>query len=371
MGIAWGGFAAQVPLLKARIGAGDADFGVAMLIAAFGALLAMWIAPRLDRTLDARAMVVLAAVLALAYLSPGLALSVPVFAAAMLTVSALSGSLDVIMNARISRIEAQRQRPLMNFAHATFSIAYALAALLAGLAREAGWPPLATFAALGCLSWALCFIVVQDRARPAEDEDTGRGSAAPLLLWLGGGVILFGFMAEQSTEGWSALHLERNLGAGAIEGAFGPAILGLTMAVGRLGGQAMVHRASALVVIGVAAALSAAGAFLAASAVALPQAYIGFAALGLGVSVIAPMAYAYVGARVDEAGRTHAIARISVIGYTGFFIGPPLMGFASEGFGLAISFAIVGAGLAMITLVFVPALARLDRSAVDADARIS
>ena len=54
------------------------------------------------------------------------------------------------------------------------------------------------------------------------------------------------------------------------------------------------------------------------------------------------MAYAWIGRMVPNQYRSHAISRISVVGYAGFFIGPPLMGFLSEGFGLATSFLVIG-----------------------------
>jgi MFS family permease len=99
------------------------------------------------------------------------------------------------------------------------------------------------------------------------------------------------------------------------------------------------------------------------------MAYLGFALLGLGVSVLVPLAYAHVGARVSDASRTTAIARISVIGYAGFFIGPPMMGGISEAAGLAWSFAAVAATLLTITLILAPALARRDPRQGDVHAR--
>jgi predicted MFS family arabinose efflux permease len=45
---------------------------------------------------------------------------------------------------------------------------------------------------------------------------------------------------------------------------------------------------------------------------------------------------------VTAGDRARAISRVAVIGYTGFFVGPPLMGFVSEAVGLRGSFAAVG-----------------------------
>jgi predicted MFS family arabinose efflux permease len=249
----------------------------------------------------------------------------------------------------------------MNLNHAVFSVAYAICALATGLAREAGFGPAAILTG-GSLVMGL--LMLQAFAAPVADADHEADGieVAPLpwtLLLPGGMIILIAFMSEQATEGWSALHLERNLGAGAAQGALGPALLGITMAVGRLAGQVVANRVSERHVIRWASVTAGVGAWIAATAPSLGVAYLGFSILGLGVSVMAPMAYAWIGRMVPNRYRSHAISRISVVGYAGFFIGPPLMGFLSEGFGLSTSFSVIGCMLFAVTLVLLPVLNRI------------
>ena len=359
-GLFWGAFAALVPVLKVQVGLSDGQFGLALLVASAGAVGAMWLAPLSERILGSRALPILCALMGLAVLLPAQAVAGVGFALAMLAVTATSGTMDVVMNARVSALEAKSKRSLMNLNHAVFSAAYALSALMTGLAREAQIPPAWILAAVALGILSLIYLVV---VAPVKDPEVGEGeaTAAPLtwgLLIPGGLIILIAFMSEQATEGWSALHLERNLGAGAAEGAMGPAILGLTMAIGRTTGQIVANRVSERLVIRLAATTSGIGALLAASAPSLWVAYLGFAILGLGVSVVAPMAYAWIGKMVPNTYRSHAISRISVIGYTGFFIGPPMMGFLSEAFSLSASFAAIGLLLFVIPMVLLPVLSR-------------
>ena len=327
VGLFWGTFAAYVPVLKPRAGLSDGGFGAAMFVASIGAVAAMWMAPAVDRVLRRRAMPVLAALLAAAFLLPGVAQNAAVFAVAMFTASVVSGTLDVIMNARVSALEAAHARPLMSLNHGLFSVGYAVAALAAGAARELGLPPLAAFVAMGVVTLGLTAVMARDPGGQAEAADgtpRGRlpmGLVAPIAL-----IALIGFMAEQGTEGWSALHLERSLGAGAAEGAFGPAILGMTMALGRFSGQMVATRFSEASVLRIAAAMSAAGALIAAFAPALWVAYLGFAILGLGVSVTCPMAFAWIGRLAPPRLRLLALSRVAALGYFGFFVGPPMMG---------------------------------------------
>jgi len=87
---------------------------------------------------------------------------------------------------------------------------------------------------------------------------------------------------------------------------------------------------------------------------------VGFGILGLGVSVIGPIGIAMVGQLVRPHLRTEAISRVAVIGFSGFFFAPMLMGLVSEAFGLRIAFACV----AVLILVAVPlafAAAKLPR----------
>ena len=359
MGLYWGGFAALVPALKPQAGLSDEGFGLAMLVSTCGAVLAMWLAPVAERRLRALALPLLSALLACAFLLPGVATGWQGFALAMLAAAAAAGLLDVVMNAQVAGLEASIRRPLMNLNHAVYSLVYAVAALATGLARELGASPLVAFAGLGLA--ALLLIAVMSSAPTASaqgDGTTPRGTVPWRLILPAGLIVLIGFLSEQATEGWSALHLERNLGAGAAAGAVGPALLGITMTVGRLFGQGLAQRFAEPAVIRIGAAVSACGALLAALAPSLWIAYAGFAVLGLGASVVVPMAFAFVAARCPSERRAQAISRLSVIGYAGFFLGPPLMGLVSGGIGLAAAFAVVALILLLIPIALIPWMRR-------------
>ncbi|MAE92659.1 MAG: MFS transporter [Pelagibaca sp.] len=359
MGLYWGGFAALVPALKPQAGLSDEGFGLAMLVSTCGAVLAMWLAPVAERRLGALALPVLSVLLAGAFLLPGVATGWQGFALAMLAAAGAAGLLDVVMNAQVAGLEASIRRPLMNLNHAVYSLVYAVSALATGLARELGASPLVAFAGLGLA--ALLLVAVMGSAPTASahgDGRTPRGATPWRLILPAGLVVLIGFLSEQATEGWSALHLERNLGAGAAAGAVGPALLGITMTVGRLFGQGLAQRFAEPTVIRIGAAVSACGALLAALADSLWIAYAGFAVLGLGASVIVPMAFAFVAARCPAERRAQAISRLSVIGYAGFFLGPPLMGLVSGGIGLVAAFAMVALILLLIPLALIPWMRR-------------
>ena len=349
IGMFWGCFAAYVPVIKDQLGASDALFGTLLLGSATGLVSAMWLAPRADRILGARGMQVGAVALAVAWLLPGQVMNPWLFAVSMAFVGLCSGLLDVIMNARVSELEAKHNRPLMNVNHAMFSVAYVVGAVLVSFTREAGLPPMPVFAGFGVVALLMLPLMRMEVTYVAADE----GYAGRYPLWpiaLCGAIVLVAFMSEATVEAWSALHVERTLGGGAAEGALGPAMLGLTMAIGRFSGQAVAERMREVTILLGASVMAATGAVIAALAPTPVVAYFGFGVLGLGVSVIGPIGLALVGKLVAPHLRTEAISRTAVIGFSGFFFAPMLMGLMSEAFGLRMAFL----GVAVLLLSAVP-----------------
>lgn len=356
VGVFWGCFAAFIPEIKAQLGASDAMFGLLLLGSATGLMSAMFLAPKMDRQLGARSMQVAAAILAFAWLWPGLITLPVLFFCVMVCVGLASGLLDVMMNARVSELEAVHNRSLMNANHGMFSLGYAVAALITGLAREAGLPPVAVLGGFGLFTLIVLPFLRMDVAL-VEEPETGRGRYPLWPILVCGAVVLVAFMSEATVEAWSALHIERTLGGGAAEGALGPAMLGLTMTIGRFSGQLVADRVREVSVVTWASLMAATGAVIAATAATPMFAYLGFGILGLGVSVIGPMGLALVGRLVPAHFRTEAISRAAVIGFSGMFWAPSLMGFVSQGFGLRVAFGCV----ALLILMAIPLAGVMNR----------
>jgi MFS family permease len=348
VGLFWGCFAAYVPQIKARLDVSDATFGLLLLCNALGLVSSMVLAPRLDRLLGARGMQIGSIALMISFLLPGFATDALSFGLAMVIVGAASGFTDVLMNARVSELEQLHRKPLMNANHGMFSVGYAVAAILSGVAREAQIAPGPAFATLAAAILILSIFLYMPPQYAASCAGTGgRYPIKPLVLC--GLIVLVAFMTEATVETWSALHIERSLQGRAAEGAMGPAMLGLTMAIGRFSGQAVSQIFSETKVIILATCVAAAGGTLAALALTPFWAAIGFGILGLGISVVGPLGLALVGKKVPDHLRTEAISRVAVLGFAGFFLAPSLMGLLSDFFGLPIAF-LAAAGLSLTAI---------------------
>jgi MFS family permease len=302
----------------------------------------------LDRLLGARGMQIGSIALMISFLLPGFATDALSFGLAMVIVGAASGFTDVLMNARVSELEQLHSKPLMNANHGMFSVGYAVAAILSGVARQAQIAPGPAFTTLAAAILILSFFLYMPPQYAASGAGTGgRYPIKPIILC--GLIVLVAFMTEATVETWSALHIERSLQGRAAEGAMGPAMLGLTMAIGRFSGQAVSQIFSETKVIILATCVAAAGGTLAALALTPFWAAIGFGILGLGISVVGPLGLALVGKKVPDHLRTEAISRVAVLGFAGFFLAPSLMGILSDFFGLRIAF-LAAAGLSLTAI---------------------
>ncbi|MEM1351071.1 MAG: MFS transporter [Pseudomonadota bacterium] len=359
IGIAWACFFAQMPAIKARIGASDGTYGAVLLVASGGALLAMWLAPLAERYLGRWGLPLAGLCVGFGMLGSGLSTGLVGFGLSMGLAAMGAGVVDVLINVRVSEIETRTGRNLMNLNHGIYSMSYAGAAVFTGVLREVGWSPLQVFAWFMILVVILCVRMLPRRTVEVPAPATSQARSMPGgLILLSGLVVMLAFLAESSSEGWSALHLERTLGGGPAEGALGPAILGLTMGIGRLSGHFVGHIWPEDRMMRFACLLSVIGLVLVASATGLWMAYAGFALAGLGLSVVAPLALASLGRTVPPEVRLVAITRASVLGYGAFFIGPPLMGLTAELFGLRMGFAVIAALMLLTVVLILPALDR-------------
>ena len=359
LGLFWGCFAAYVPDLKMKIDVNDITFGLLLMCNAFGLVVSMWLAPKLDRILGNRGLQLSTALLGVVFFLPGFAFDAFTFGLSMTIVGAAHGVAEVIMNTRVSELEQLHKRPLMNASHGMFSLSYAAGAIASGFARQAHIDAGTTFLIVGFLILVMStFLKINILKKSIGQPEFFNYPVWPILIC--GSIVMVAFMTEATVEAWSAIHIERTLEGKATQGALGPAMLGITMAIGRFLGQSVSEAFSEYRLIIGATIVTAVGAIIVAWAPTPVWAYFGFGTLGLGVSVIGPTGLALVGKYVPDHFRTEAISRVALMGFAGFFLAPALMGIISELQGLRIAFLCTGVlGLVCIPLTLL--LGRLQK----------
>lgn len=328
----WGAWGAVLPAVQVHAGVDDATLGIALLCVGAGAIVAMRLAGELVDRWGAPVLPAILAVFAASATLPALATSGVALGATLLVAGAASGALDVAINAEAVGAERAGRRPLLNLAHATFSLAVVAASLLTGALRAAGAGPLVVMASAAALLGVATIATAVLEAAPAERTTHSRPPLRHVsrVLAVLGFLTGLAFAVESAWQNWSAVLVEGPLGARPGIAALAPAVFALGAAGGRLAGNRVVRRAQDRTTIAVAAAVAAVGAVLAAVAGTAVVAFVGVALAGLGTSVCAPLLISRAGRSVPPDQRGGAVSIVTTIAYVGFLVAPAAVGLLAQ-----------------------------------------
>jgi MFS family permease len=344
-GFIFASWAVRIPAVKEAAHASSGTLGLALLGLSGGAVATMTISGTLCRRFGSHRVIVAAGLLlSLALLLPPLARS-PLWLGLALAVFGVGyGGLNVAMNSLAVDLVAAIRRPVMPYFHAAWSFGGLFGAGLGGLLAPhlAPLPHLALVAAAGLAITAVCgrtlFLhsIVLDYAIQDQTvlEDAAVRPVRPRSAWRV--VLLFGLIAlcasysEGAIGDWGALHLRQDLGAGAGLAAAGYAAFALAEASGRLGGSWLLSHLGQTRVLALGGLTASGGMLAAALAPSLGVALVGFALTGLGVANMFPAAMTRAGLVAGPNG----VAVASTLGYAGFLLGPPMIGFLAGSVGL-------------------------------------
>lgn len=333
-GVLVGSWAPRIPAIKDALHLSAGSLGVALLAPALGTVLAArTVGARTARHGSAAVTRVGGALyLATAWL-PGVAGNLGTLWLALLVWGMAMGAMDVAMNAQGVSVQVQYGRPVLSGLHAVWSIGTFLGALLgaAGAALH-----LSVAAQQGALGGALLLVLaaaagrfVADpvHAEPVRHHHQRRRLPQARLIVLGLSAI-FALMAEGAAGDWSAVLLREHLNAPSSQAGFAYAAFGVTMTAGRFAGDRLVDRFGRVRCLSAVAVIGAVGLTAGLAGDSLPAAVGGFAALGLGLSIMIPVLY---GSAADGTGPSGpAIATVAALGCVGMLVGPSLIGLVGQ-----------------------------------------
>jgi MFS family permease len=140
-------------------------------------------------------------------------------------------------------------------------------------------------------------------------------------------------LSEGAMADWTAIYLQQILKAGQGMAAAGYSVFSAAMAVFRLLGDLITARFGPLRTVRGACLVAAAGVLCALLAQTPGWSLPGFAMTGMGLSVIIPLVFGS-GGHIPGISPGAGIATVTGLGYVGFIVGPPTIGFAAQAFTL-------------------------------------
>jgi MFS family permease len=333
-----GGFGGALPSLRDKLGLDATQIAIMLFCGGAAAIGSMQIGGRLADAVGAREITLAALpLLTVGMITIGLAQVYAVAIVGAIFIGLGNGAMDVAMNAMGVQVEAARQRPIMSFFHAFWSIGnfigagtVLLLATVLGLKGGEVVTPLAISVAVFTLVGLGILFKIAPKAAVVHHTVDGVRTRIPTVAWVLAAMALAFGLCEGTALDWSSLHVTDVAGVDSTTGALGLIAVSAFMVVIRLLGDRLVTRFGRRAVVrfgGLCAALGYLSVTLVSS---LPLLLIGWALVGFGVGMIAPQVYALSG----HIGGGRALAVVVTFGYAAFLIGPAFVGFLVNQLGI-------------------------------------
>lgn len=341
LNILFGTWAIYIPTVKENLGIDKADLGIAIFFLSLGVFTIFPIAAKIINKVGvgkATSLGVLCS--SLVALLPLLAPSYYALMASLFLFGAFNGFTDIAMNTLVTELEKEDKQKFMSAAHGFFSLGGVLAGLGSFLIVAIGNPPLHMgIAVLLVLSVNAIFFrrYYHIKAAPVDKEPFSLKLFKPLMIL---GIVSFIAMgSEGAIVDWSGLYLkEISL---APEALWGAGFLGfqITMTLGRFVGDAISTRIGSVKMVALGAIIAISG-YILVLTTGTYLAIAGFALSGLGFSVMVPELFR-IGGNVKGIDSSQGVSFIAGLGYTGFLMAPPILGFIAKSSSLVTCFVVL------------------------------
>ena len=268
---------------------------------------------------------------------------------------ATSGIYDVGTNAFAMDLEQTTGRRVLALVHAAFSVGGAAGALIAGAFISVGvdyrYVYIGTLAPVALVVLAVAFSRFPSANSSPQKEQEGKARLYQnFSLILVGVIAALAFFSEGTMEDWSGVYLRQTLALPPLLGASGVAVYHASMAAGRMGAAQVIKCFGNLRTLGGAGLLMAGGMVITLASREPFLVVIGFLVVGLALAATTPIAFSIAGdIAPDRAGGASSV--VATVGYSGFILGPAIVGSIAEYSSLRVSFlTIVLAGLLIAAL---------------------
>jgi fucose permease len=340
LGMVMATWSARIPAVRDAAHLNPAQLGIVLLGGGIGAVLAFPLAAWQIAHYGARRAALYSG-LALLLLLPLLAFvsSMLLLVVAMGLFGAAISCFDVAVNAVSAEVERAAGRSMMSLLHAWFCVGTFAGALFGSVMAGIHITPLLHFGIVAIVLllplWMGFHVLPCDRPDPSAGKKHFALPHGPLVAL---GIICFcGAVAEGSIADWSGVFMRDQLGATESVAPLAFAAFSLLMLGARLIGDRLKDRFGARRLVAITTLIAASGIFIAVFASNVPLAIAGFALTGLGLAGVFPFTFSAAG----QHGAT-ALAAVATMGYSGGLIGPPVIGFIANTFGLQAALGFIG-----------------------------
>lgn len=265
---------------------------------------------------------------------------------------------NLSINTGAVELQKQYEQPIVSGFHGVWSIACLVAAGLGTLMIINKVVPLWHFLAVTGVA-AVLTVLLQPKKAPAQPAETRR----PLfvkpdryLLFLGL-LALCAMLCESAVFDWSVNYFEKEVKAEKAYITVGYTCFIGAMSLGRLFGDRLIAMFGVYTMLMASGLLLATGFLLVSTLPFVLTAATGFLLIGAGDAMLVPMIY-MLASQSKKMSSHYALQAVTMIGYTGFLIGPLFIGNVSQHWGMSTAFLFLS-GISLLILFLTRRVQRL------------
>jgi len=352
-GLTFSTWASRIPDIKNKLHLSEAALGTVLLALPIGLMASLPIAGWLVSRFGSKRIVINAALLYPLTLTMLGAVSTTWQLVLVLLFFGLWGNLiNIAMNTQAVGVEKLYGKSIMASFHGLWSLAGFTAAAIGTFFVSAGISPFIHFSIV-CLATGGLVLASYKHMIP---YDNNNNKAQPLFAKPDRSILILGLIAfccmvcEGAMADWSGVYFQKVVQTSPALITLGYVAFTGTMATGRFIADRLVTKFGVKHMLQISGALIATGLMIAVVLPYLVTAITGFLFVGFGVSAVVPIVYSQAGkSRTMSPGI--ALAAVSTIGFIGFLLGPPMIGFIAQAANLRWSFALIallGLGTSML-----------------------
>ncbi|RZJ28661.1 MAG: MFS transporter [Flavobacterium sp.] len=268
---------------------------------------------------------------------------------------------NLSMNANAVGVQKLFTKSIITSFHAVWSVAGFAGAALSYAFTSCGvgirWHFAMVSVAMSILTIYYSQYILYERPKKNVKTTLFKMPERPLLRYA---FIVFICMAcENTMYDWSGVYFQKTMHASQSMATAAFSVYMIAMTTGRFFGDRLVNKIGASLTLYYCAITLTTGFALAVLFPNPAMVFLGFLLCGFGVSCVSPLVFTLAGRSVNL-GNATALASISTLSYMGFLMVPPLIGFISEGAGIRVAFAVIGA-LAAVMIGLVSGIRRNDK----------
>lgn len=251
------------------------------------------------------------------------------------------GTKEVIVNEYAVSVEKQYNKPLMSSFYAVYSLSIFLGAVT-------GWQfeslkislfthlLIVSFICLLLIVWSSHHLPANTQTQPSQNETIPPSVSINKITLLLGSIAFCGMLGDSALNDWSSIYTVEIIKANKESAALSFALFTSGASLGRLIGDCLTSHMGRYRLLLWNSIVSIIGLSIIIGATHLYMAFIGFFLAGLGISTIVPLTYSLTGNTKGV-----RISKVAQIGYSAYFVAPPVMGTLGEYFSLRVGYGFV------------------------------